>query len=69
MRLVPKDIGNMGHMCVVGENDNEPAMKALASRMKEMRSYTVIEESPEYEPQPNLLARRSASLSPRPAAS
>lgn len=55
-RLVVKDIENMGHMRVVIMGDNEPAMKALAHRMG--AHPTVVEESPEYEPQANGLAER-----------
>ena len=61
VRLVVKDIDNMGHTQVVVKGDNEPAMKALLARIKEMRVHsTIVEESPEYEPQSNGLAERCA---------
>lgn len=45
-------------MRVVVKSDNAPAMKGLAGGVKELRTCpTVIEESPEYEPQSNRLAR------------
>lgn len=37
MWLVAKDIGHMGYTWAVAKSDNEPTMKALAARVKEMR--------------------------------
>lgn len=34
VRLVARDIGNMGHMRAVVKNDNEPSMRALARGRK-----------------------------------
>lgn len=48
VRLVVKDIENMGDTRGIIKGDNEPAMKALAPRIKEMRTHpTVVEESPD----------------------
>lgn len=48
-----KDIG------IVIESDNEPAAKALARRVRHMRSHsTTIQESHEHEPQANGIAER-----------
>ena len=44
VRLVAKDLDNMGHTRVVLKSDNEPAMKALAQRVKDICAHpTVIE--------------------------
>lgn len=57
MRLVAKDINNMGHAKV--DVNHAPAMGALAGRVKALRTHpTVVAESPEYEPQANGLAER-----------
>lgn len=55
------DIDNMGHTRVAIRIDNGPAMKALAGRVKELRTHLiVVEESPEYEPESDGLAERCA---------
>lgn len=47
VRLVVKDIDNMGHTRVMVKSDNEPAMKAFARRIRELRvRRTVAGESP-----------------------
>lgn len=49
----------MGHMRVVLKTSNEAVMNALAGWLKGVRSHpTVIEESPEYDPQSNGVAER-----------
>lgn len=50
VRLVLKDITSMGHTRVVIQSDNEPAIKALVGRVRDMRSHpTIMQESSEYE--------------------
>lgn len=59
VRLAAKDLGSMGHTRVVLKGDSEPAMKALATWVMEMRMHTaVVEESPDDEPQSNGMAER-----------
>lgn len=51
----------MGRMKIILKNDNEPAIKALSSRVKHMRMRvqpTVLEESPEHQPQASRVAER-----------
>lgn len=51
VQTVARDIAIMGHMKVIRKTDNEP-------RAKDMMSHpTIVEESPEYEPQANVIAR------------
>lgn len=57
--VLARNNGNMGHTHVVIKSDNEPAMRALAVRVKEVRTHP-MEESPEYEPESNGLADRYA---------
>lgn len=52
---------NMGHTKAMLKSDNGPAMKALASRVKDMKSHpTIVAESPEYEPQASGVAEGGA---------
>lgn len=54
VRLMAKEIENMGHALVAIKCDNALAMATLAGRVKDVRSHpTVIEESPGYEPSTN----------------
>lgn len=54
-----KGLDSMGHTLVVLKGDNQPAMNALATWVKEMRMHpTVVEESPEHEPQSNGMAEQ-----------
>lgn len=47
VRLVVKEIDNMGHTRVVVKCDNEPATKVLAGRIGELRIHcTAVEQSP-----------------------
>lgn len=56
-----KDIWNTGHTKTVWKSDRELAMKALASRTKDMRVHTtVVEALPDYESEGNGLAQRCA---------
>lgn len=57
VRLVVKDINNVGHTRIVVKSDDEPAIKALAGSVSEQRAHlTVVEESLGWEPQANRLA-------------
>lgn len=59
VRFVSKALDNMGHRRVALKSDIEPAIKALAGRVKHLRSHlTGAEASPEYEPQSNGLTER-----------
>lgn len=52
LRLVVEDIADMWHTWFIITPGIEPATKASAGRVRDMRSYpTITEESPDYEPQ------------------
>lgn len=59
VRLVAKDLQNMGHTQVNVKAENKTAMKALMTHVKELRVHaTMVAESPEYEPRSNGLAEK-----------
>lgn len=59
VRAVVRDMANVGHKKAILKSDNEPAVKALASQVKVMRSGpTILEESPEYELHASGIAER-----------
>lgn len=53
----------MGHTRVVVKGGNEPAMRALLQRVRDMWTHeTITVESPAYEPQANGLAERCVQI-------
>lgn len=50
---------SVGHTKAIVKSDDEPAIKLLASCMRDMRSHaTITKASPEYESQANGVAER-----------